>query len=452
MSIPPSDKVIWPPPWGVAQGVAWSWSDQAAAKAGQHAFAPSRSAEKTYGRQLRSVADQIASALKTAPLTPQGLGAAETLLRKYAETITPWAEQSATNMLADVRRKNDQAWRNHAARMGLDLKTLLNSPGVGQVIGERISVNAGLIKSIVTHAADQVAEATREAMISGTRAEDLAKRIARVGEVSYSRAKVIATTEVSKAGTALTQARAASVGSEGYIWRTARDGQTRDSHAAMEGKFVRWDSPSTLDGMTVHAGEAPNCRCYPEPVIPGVDGKTPLRQPLPTQAQESESGEQKLLSRWEREGGNVVRHQADTPLVNVDKAIPNLRKLQTYTLDPTHSRGKDKARRTRPVGLPGLLAWSSSTPICCITKSWPWCRTCPPSVTRRTPGAKNSTSRSRLQAQTAKRLQLKRHGCMKEIMASRAHTPVLLMPCPSMIRSPHGHLPRIQPGQSGHAA
>jgi uncharacterized protein with gpF-like domain len=36
----------------------------------------------------------------------------------------------------------------------------------------------------------------------------------------------------------------------------------------MEGKFVRWDEPPTLDNLTGHAGALPNCRCRPEPVIP----------------------------------------------------------------------------------------------------------------------------------------------------------------------------------------
>jgi uncharacterized protein with gpF-like domain len=43
----------------------------------------------------------------------------------------------------------------------------------------------------------------------------------------------------------------------------------RESHKAMNGKFVRWDSPPTLsDGTTTHAGQIYNCRCYPDPVLP----------------------------------------------------------------------------------------------------------------------------------------------------------------------------------------
>ncbi|EFI2486087.1 phage minor head protein, partial [Escherichia coli] len=62
--------------------------------------------------------------------------------------------------------------------------------------------------------------------------------------------------------------RALSIGSNGYIWRTAEDGDVRHSHREMEGKFVEWGKPPTLDGMTGHAGELPNCRCYKEIVFP----------------------------------------------------------------------------------------------------------------------------------------------------------------------------------------
>ncbi|EOT9334790.1 phage minor head protein [Escherichia coli] len=75
-------------------------------------------------------------------------------------------------------------------------------------------------------------------------------------------------TELGRATGALDQARALSIGSNGYIWRTAEDGDVRHSHREMEGKFVEWGRPPTLDGMTGHAGELPNCRCYKEIVLP----------------------------------------------------------------------------------------------------------------------------------------------------------------------------------------
>jgi SPP1 gp7 family putative phage head morphogenesis protein len=318
----------------------WKFADVAKEKEAREGFTVSRAAERAYERQLRSVAERIRTTLETAP--PE---AAEKLLRQYADIIGPWAKQSAANMLAGVERKNRQTWQTAANRMGLDMKILLRSPGVGRAVQERVAANMTLIKSLITGSADKVAAIVKESMATGERAEDLAKRIAEhVGDMSMGRARTIARTEVSKAGTALTQARAESVGSGGYIWRTARDGDTRPSHRAMEGKYVPWDKPVTLDNMTGHAGEFPNCRCYPEPVIPREGGGV-YRPALPTAAQEKNAGIRRPLSQYEKEGGLMVPHVPDTPLHNVEKAFIPEKKLETYTLCREHQRGKHKAIR-----------------------------------------------------------------------------------------------------------
>lgn len=334
---PPSS----PPPFPWKQ--PWSWGDAAKARANANAWTPSRSAERNYERQLLSVVGQIRSVLATSA----DLAAAEKLIREYAELLDPWARQSAANMMFAVNRKNVQAWTSVAGRAGIDMRRLLNSPGIGEAVALRVRENASKIKGLVLESADKVAEIAQEALITGSRADDLAKRIAKVGEISESRARTIARTEVSKAGTALTFARASEIGSTGYIWRTARDGGTRESHRAMEGVFVRWDSPPTIDGMTGHAGEFPNCRCYPEPVIPR-SGRGGVHKPaLPTRGREMNAGEKQLLSHWERQSGSaVIPHVADKPLVNVDKAVFDPRKLTRYSLDPEakNPRGRDKAQ------------------------------------------------------------------------------------------------------------
>jgi SPP1 gp7 family putative phage head morphogenesis protein len=208
-------------------------------------------------------------------------------------------------MLAQVRRKNERTWQSTAKRMGLEMRALVDSPGVGEAVRERIDANMTLIKSLMLDSADKVAAMVRDNMAAGSRADDLAARIAdHIGDASINRARMIARTEVSKAGTALTRARALDVGSSGYIWRTARDGSTRPSHRAMEGVYVPWDKPAELDGMRGHAGEFPNCRCYPEPVIPRDEDDRSAgvyRPSLPTQAQEKNLGKPIPVSRYERE-------------------------------------------------------------------------------------------------------------------------------------------------------
>jgi hypothetical protein len=73
----------------------------------------------------------------------------------------------------------------------------------------------------------------------------------------------------------------------------------------MEGEFVPWDKPPNLDNMQGHAGEFPNCRCYPEPVIPKEDGKGVYKPSLPTAAQERKTGKTPL-SQWEKEGPSRI--------------------------------------------------------------------------------------------------------------------------------------------------
>jgi SPP1 gp7 family putative phage head morphogenesis protein len=318
---------------------AWSWQDVKQGRAASKAWQPSKAAGRRYTKQLRSVGKEVSK------LLDKGLDPAQAQqqLEAYAQALEPWAEQSATNMVRSCKRKTDQTWRASAERWGIDIKGLLNTD-ISEAVRTRVAENIRLIKSIPAQAAENVGQLAHEAVLAGTRAEEMATRIAAEGNIAMNRARTIATTEISKASTALIEARAQGVGSDGYIWRTTRDGSRRSSHAAMEGKFVRWDKPPTLDGMTGHAGEFPNCRCYPEPVIHDSKGKE-VDSPMPTMKQEKVSGSHKLRSQWERQDFNpVTPHHENESLHNVTRANFDLGKLTNYSMDPTSKRGKHKAR------------------------------------------------------------------------------------------------------------
>lgn len=318
----------------------WTFADAAKARAG--AFTPSRAAARAYERTLRSLAGRVSQILTSH--RPQD---AEDILRAYAESITPWARQSAANMLDGVARGNLEQFRRISSRMGLDMRMFLEGDLIGQAAAARIEENTRLIRTIPLEAAQRAGELAHEALITGMRAEDMARELAGIGSVTMSRARCIALTETGKASTALTRARAGAVGSEGYIWRGVRDGSTRPSHGAQEGKYVPWDKPPTLDGMTGHAGEYPYCRCYTEPVIPKGDGnRKTFAVSLPTQAQEKAGGTQRLLTQWEKSAGaEVVRHVPGAPLYNAERAFVPTGKISGYSLNPEHSSGKHKARK-----------------------------------------------------------------------------------------------------------
>lgn len=239
------------------------------AKARQR-FSRARLAEKQYGRQLHAVAREVGNIVQgfTHENLRQELTGMVDALHKYAGILTPWARSVATRMLAEVAARDEKAWRGHAEEMGTLMRREIRQAPIGEVVRRSMAEQVDLITSLPREAAVRVQSLAVRSLSTGERPEAIAREIMRTGEVTASRAATIARTEVGRASTALTQARAEYVDSEGYIWRDAGDGDVRPSHRRMEGRFVRWDSPPMLDGLTGHAGALPNCRCYPEPVLP----------------------------------------------------------------------------------------------------------------------------------------------------------------------------------------
>lgn len=191
-------------------------------------------------------------------------------LERYADLIEPWAEAVSKRLIGTLIIADDAMWRDRSQQVSAGLRDIMKS-STGQVSRSIMAEQIKLFKSLPLNAADRVYEIHNqaiEAVVKGRRSSELQKEIMRTGEVTAARARLIARTETGRASTALTQARSVAIGSEGYIWRTSEDGDVRESHEKMNGKYVRWDSPPTLDGMTGHAGQFPNCRCYPEVVLP----------------------------------------------------------------------------------------------------------------------------------------------------------------------------------------
>lgn len=245
-----------------------------AKKATQNArarWARARNAAKRYGVQLRKIAAQVGVIIDG--FAPDGevhnLPQLQATLNRYAELIEPWAKSVGGRMVADVGIRDLSAWTEHGRDIGVNLRKLIETAPTGQVLKALQGEQVDLITSLPREAAQRVHQLTLEGITASTRSSTIAKEILKSGEVTKSRATLIARTEVARTASMLTQVRAINIGSEGYIWRTVGDSDVRESHKHMAGKFVRWDTPPEVDpGKFYHAGQFPNCRCYPEPQIP----------------------------------------------------------------------------------------------------------------------------------------------------------------------------------------
>lgn len=195
--------------------------------------------------------------------------AASTLV-DYSEVIDSWAKMVGSKMFAQVEQEEWNQWRSVSSEIAAGLRDVVGNTPVGMVAQDIVARQVQYMKSLPLEAAGRVTEIQQramQAMINGERPDQLYEMIMQSGQVAAGRARMIARTEIGRATGALTQARALAVGSEGYWWRIEGAG-TRDSHRRMKDRFVRWDNPPTLDGMTGHAGCLPNCKCWSEVHIP----------------------------------------------------------------------------------------------------------------------------------------------------------------------------------------
>lgn len=233
-----------------------------------------RVAEHAYAQRLRHVAQIVQQMVEGyAPdgeISPQDEPYLRHTLERYSIQLEPWARRAAQYMLADVERRNLQTWKQVSKDMGRSLRAEILQAPTGMVYQALMAGEVDLIKSLPLKAAERVHRLVTEGMATSTRAAEIAKEIQRTGKVTESRAVLIARTEVARAASSFTQARAMYAGSEGYIWRTSEDGAVRDTHKKMNGKYVPWDKPPKTDENLdpYHAGCGPNCRCFPDPVLP----------------------------------------------------------------------------------------------------------------------------------------------------------------------------------------
>lgn len=234
-------------------------------------FEVTRAIERDFVRQLKKVARASSNLVKIHVDKDSIVDAAEMLksLSDYARKITPWAARKSFEMINRVNVKNKTAWKTQARLTGKALKVELAEAHTGIVARKLMQEQVALITSIPTEAGERAQKLAMEAMTGGRRAEEVAAELERTNEVTASRATLIARTEVARSNSSLNQARALSVGSSQYIWRTAGDADVRESHAEMDGTIQSWDDAPTLsDGTKTHPGEIYNCRCYAESVIP----------------------------------------------------------------------------------------------------------------------------------------------------------------------------------------
>lgn len=255
-------------------------------------WTPARRIEQAFARALRRLARRLNAIVKVLRDPRQIIAA----LKRYAQSkeFRQFAEAVAMKMVTGLFRDMGRTWRQAAAAHGMGreiyqaLMQELRTGRKGERLDELITDTTYRIKTIPEDIGKEVAAYVEREALKGRRASDIEREIAKMfPEHSNAKAELIARTQVSYAQTNLIRVRAESIGINWYAWRAVGggkgDGRTRSSHRSMSGVLVNWNDPPAPEDLFpqytksgrpyrntlghYHAGQAPNCRCYPEPIV-----------------------------------------------------------------------------------------------------------------------------------------------------------------------------------------
>lgn len=165
------------------------------------------------------------------------------------------------------RHAKDVAVANTRALRLIGIKPLTDA-GVVEQIATRRKANIDLVVNAQRAYADSVKDIFEDPENVGLRVEDLKAKLLERGDVSESRAELIARDQTLKLNGAITQIRQENAGVDSYVWSTSQDERVRDEHAALEGQTFAWNSPPSVG----HPGEDFQCRCVALPVIAELEG------------------------------------------------------------------------------------------------------------------------------------------------------------------------------------
>lgn len=159
--------------------------------------------------------------------------------KTYTERVAQRAAAKAANKVETINKS--QFARQFKSALGIDITAL--NPNVSSRINEFVAENVTLIKSIEERYLFDIQRTLEDSAAKGLHASDVMKLIKERGEVSDSRAELIARDQVNKLNAGLTQVRQENLGVGKYIWRTAQDERVRESHRDLDGLMFSWDDP-----------------------------------------------------------------------------------------------------------------------------------------------------------------------------------------------------------------
>lgn len=139
--------------------------------------------------------------------------------------------------------------------------------GIQDVVTSARDANIKLVEDALRDYAQDVRDVFDDPENFGLAPAGLKSLLVDRGNVSASRAELIARDQTLKLNAKINETHQTSAGVTSYVWSTSGDERVREEHAALAGETFDWSSPPEPG----HPGEDYQCRCVALPVMPEFD-------------------------------------------------------------------------------------------------------------------------------------------------------------------------------------
>lgn len=206
----------------------------------------------------------------------------EVLASIAGERIEERAKLLATRFVKKVHYQNKtQFTRNFKNAFNVDLSSIIEKEILGDTLSIAIQQNVDLITSIKNDFINDIGSNVFTNYKKGFRHSELINEIRARGNVSYSRAKLIARDQTAKINADFEEERNKKLGFDIYKWKGTGDERERDSHMVLNNMLCKYSDPTvysddegktwkkrkSIGGFIGKCGEDYQCRCLAIPYI-----------------------------------------------------------------------------------------------------------------------------------------------------------------------------------------
>lgn len=188
-------------------------------------------------------------------------------LRRERARLEREAEERVRDIHRDEAERHTRTFAEAArAALGVDIRALVRNEDLDDYLRTQAARNAALIRSLSEDAVSRVEQLTYAAVTNGTSQKEVRRQMARLFRVTKSRADLIASDQVAKLNSDLSEIRQTQAGVAKYVWRTSQDERVRPRHRRLDGKEYRWgERTDAEEGLS--PGKPIRCRCVAIPVV-----------------------------------------------------------------------------------------------------------------------------------------------------------------------------------------